>query len=155
MTIKPQEEPPILAADMPPETQSAKGTEIIVSRPPHSTTLPPLRVGSASTAPSTSSHVSTALDSPAALLSPAVLTRQKQCRPHAASVRRLILHRIGECLYRSETGIYYAILKVKGKQVRKSFKTTDKSIARKKLVEYSRQMCRSCKQLDHLSGNVY
>ena len=112
------------------------------SRPPHSTTLPPLRVGFSSTAPSTSSHVSTALDSPAALLSPTVITRPQPYHHHPATVRRLVLHRVGECLYRSDTGIYYAVLKRKGKQVRKSLETNDKAIARKKLVEYRRQMCR-------------
>ena len=139
MTIKPQEEPPILAADMPPETQSAKGTEIIVSRPPHSTTLPPLRVGSASTAPSTSSHVSTALDSPAALLSPTVLTRPQPYHHHPATVRRLVLHRVGECLYRSETEIYYAVLKRKGKQVRLSLGTAGEKIVSMKNPRTSRQ----------------
>ena len=49
---------------------------------------------------------------------------------------------MSECLYRSNTRIYYAVLKRKGKQVRRSLGTTAKFIARKKLVEFRRQMCR-------------
>ena len=134
MIIKHQENPPIFAADMPPETQTEKGAVNNVSRPPHSTTLPPLRRhNSLQQRYLQNTHLS-----PAAMLSPDVLTRRKRCRRNAASVRCLVLHRVGECLYRSDAGIYYAVLKIKGKQVRRSLGTADKSIARKKLVELRR-----------------
>ena len=112
------------------------------SRPPHSTTLPPLHQRTSSTVSSTFDNISASKYSPAVLLSPNVLTRRKQYRPSAATVRRLVLQRVGEHLYRSDAQIYYAVLKIKGKQVRRSLGTTDKSIARKKLVELRRQSSR-------------
>ena len=43
-------------------------------------------------------------------------------------------HRIGENLYRlKSTGTYYALFKRGGKQIRKSLKTTDKDLAKRRL----------------------
>jgi len=69
------------------------------------------------------------------MLSPAAITR----RSHAPENRFPFLRRVGECLYRSGSGYYYAVLKVKGKQLRMSLRTDDGSIARRKLVEIRRQ----------------
>lgn len=80
-----------------------------------------------------------ALPSPAAKLpSPADITRRKTSPPS----RFPVLHRVGECLYRADTGIYYAVLKVKGKQLRTSLHTNDRTIARKKLGDLRRQASR-------------
>ena len=44
------------------------------------------------------------------------------------------LNRVGHCLYRSqESGVYYAILKRSGKQIKRSLKTTDSALARRRL----------------------
>ncbi len=32
---------------------------------------------------------------------------------------------VGECLYRSHNGMYYALVKVSGKQIKRSLKTAD------------------------------
>ena len=48
----------------------------------------------------------------------------------------LNLQRVGECLYRSQTSkIYYAILKRSGKQIKRSLKTTDQALAKRRLAE--------------------
>ena len=53
------------------------------------------------------------------------------------------LHYAGENLYRSDSsGIYYALFKRDGKQIRRSLKTTDKELARRKLAELRRQVNR-------------
>jgi integrase len=53
------------------------------------------------------------------------------------------LHHAGENLYRAETsGIYYALFKRDGKQIRRSLKTTDKDLARRKLAELRNQVNR-------------
>lgn len=42
--------------------------------------------------------------------------------------------KVGECLYRySSNGVYYARLKVSGKEIRRSLKTTDRDLARRRL----------------------
>jgi integrase len=46
------------------------------------------------------------------------------------------LKRVGECLYRSQSSnIYYAILKRGGKQIKRSLRTTDAALARRKLKD--------------------
>jgi len=53
--------------------------------------------------------------------------------PKAASQS---LHRVSHCLYRSvESGVYYAILKRAGKQIKRSLKTIDHALARRRLRE--------------------
>lgn len=46
------------------------------------------------------------------------------------------LKRVGECLYRSGNGTYYALVKVLGKQIKRSLRTTDERLARRRLVEF-------------------
>ena len=42
----------------------------------------------------------------------------------------VVLQNVGECLYRAEdTGIYYAVMKNKGRQIRKSLRTTSRPMA--------------------------
>ena len=50
---------------------------------------------------------------------------------------------VGENLYRNRTsGIYYALFKRDGKQIRRSLRTTDRDIARRKLGELREQVAR-------------
>ncbi len=52
--------------------------------------------------------------------------------------------RVGQCLYRnSENGIYYALVKKRGKQHRKSLKTTDRQFAERKLTDFRSLVSRS------------
>ena len=52
--------------------------------------------------------------------------------------------RVGQCLYRnSENGIYYALVKKRGKQHRKSLKTTDRQFAERKLTDFRILVSRS------------
>jgi integrase len=55
--------------------------------------------------------------------------------------RRFVLSKVGECLYRSECGSYFAVVKHLGKQHRLSLQTKDRDVARKKLVEFRQQLC--------------
>lgn len=45
------------------------------------------------------------------------------------------LKKVAECLYRNGNDIYFALIKVKGKQIKKSLKTTDRPIANRRLAE--------------------
>jgi integrase len=47
-----------------------------------------------------------------------------------------VLQRVGHCLYRSDkTRVYYAILKRNGKQIKRSLKTTDQALAKRRLSD--------------------
>ena len=48
--------------------------------------------------------------------------------------------RIGPCLYRYRGGAYYALLKVGGKQIRRSLETNDLPLARRKLADFKRDI---------------
>jgi len=53
------------------------------------------------------------------------------------------LQNVGENLYRSDSsGIYYALFKRDGKQIRKSLKTTDRNLAKRKLEDLREQVQR-------------
>lgn len=43
------------------------------------------------------------------------------------------LKHVGECLYRSHTGVYYALVKVSGKQIKRSLKTSNEGLAKQRL----------------------
>src|SRR5438874_12857682 len=45
------------------------------------------------------------------------------------------LKRVGECLYRNGRKIYFALIKVSGKQIKRSLKTDDLAIAKRRLAE--------------------
>jgi hypothetical protein len=50
------------------------------------------------------------------------------------------MQRVGECLYRSQTSkIYYAIIKRGGKQIKRSLKTTDQALAKRRLAELTKK----------------
>ena len=46
-------------------------------------------------------------------------------------------NKVAECLYRNGNRLYYAIVKVNGKQIGRSLKTNDLAIAKRRLVEFS------------------
>lgn len=53
------------------------------------------------------------------------------------------LHRVGHCLYRSEkSGVYYAILKRAGKQIKRSLKTSDAALAKRLLASFQEKAAR-------------
>jgi integrase len=54
--------------------------------------------------------------------------------------RRFVLAKVGECLYRSECGSYFAVVKHRGRQHRRSLQTKDRAIAAKKLVEFRQKL---------------
>src|SRR6516162_1210977 len=51
-------------------------------------------------------------------------------RQHASGT----LQKVAECLYRySSNGVYYARIKVRGKEIRRSLETTDRALAKRRL----------------------
>lgn len=54
-----------------------------------------------------------------------------------------VLAQVGECLYRARTSnIYYGVFKRAGKQVKRSLKTTDKELAKRRLEELRQKVAR-------------
>jgi integrase len=45
------------------------------------------------------------------------------------------LKHVGECLYRTPAGIYVALVKVRGKQIKRSLKTSDPTLAKRRLSD--------------------
>ncbi|MHB8523334.1 MAG: tyrosine-type recombinase/integrase [Limisphaerales bacterium] len=59
------------------------------------------------------------------------------------SIDKPLFNRVGENLYRLESsGVYYALFKRGGKQIRKSLKTTDPALARRRLAEHRQRVDR-------------
>jgi integrase len=51
-----------------------------------------------------------------------------------------VFQKVGECLYRySSNGVYYARIKVEGKEVKRSLETTDKAAAKRNLAKFRRE----------------
>jgi integrase len=50
--------------------------------------------------------------------------------PQSSSLRK-----VGECLYRNSHGVYFAWFSVRGKQLKRSLKTSDKELARRRFAE--------------------
>lgn len=50
----------------------------------------------------------------------------------------LILTKVAKCLYRNGHGTYFALLKVRGKQIKRSLKTGDAAIAEVRSVPRAR-----------------
>jgi hypothetical protein len=44
--------------------------------------------------------------------------------------------KVGECLYRYSNGVYYARIRVEGKEIKRSLETTDPVLARRKLAQF-------------------
>ena len=64
--------------------------------------------------------------------------------------RRFPLAKVGECLYRSECGTYFGVVKHLGRQHRKSLQTKDRGIAVKKLGEFRQKL----RHLAPAAGNI-
>src|ERR1017187_10253183 len=60
-----------------------------------------------------------------------------QCR-HS---RHFVLTKVGECLYRSQCGSYFAVVKHLGRQHRKSLQTKDRDVAKKRVGEFRQRLC--------------
>jgi integrase len=59
--------------------------------------------------------------------------------------------KVGECLYRySSNGVYYARIKHEGKEIRRSLRTTDRDLAKRKLRELKDEHG----QIDHSQGKL-
>lgn len=69
--------------------------------------------------------------------------------------RRFILSKVGECLYRSEAGSYFAVIKHRGKQHRQSLQTKDRGIASKKLVEFRQKLNRQAPDKKHVADMTF
>ena len=46
------------------------------------------------------------------------------------------LKHFGECLYRHHAGTYYALVKVGGKQIKRSLKTSDLALAKRRVSDF-------------------
>jgi hypothetical protein len=64
----------------------------------------------------------------------------QRIREQRRQSRRFVLSKVGECLYRSECGSYFAVVKHTGRQHRRSLQTKDRGIAAKKLVEFRQKL---------------
>ena len=54
-----------------------------------------------------------------------------------------VFEKVGPCLYRyTATGTYYALVKVKGRQVRRSLETDDRALAKRRLTDLQRDLLR-------------
>src|SRR4030095_3563546 len=61
------------------------------------------------------------------------------------------LHKVGECLYRySPNAVYYARIKIDGKEIKRSLGTTDRTLARRKLSALKDEL----RQIDRSHGRV-
>jgi integrase len=69
--------------------------------------------------------------------------------------RRFVLTKVGECLYRSECGSYFAVVKHLGRQHRKSLQTKDRGIAAKKLVEFRQKLNGLAPAADHAAALTF
>jgi hypothetical protein len=59
--------------------------------------------------------------------------------------------KVGECLYRySSNGVYYARIRVEGKEIKRSLETTDRALAQRRLAEFRDEQ----RQLDRKKGKL-
>ena len=57
---------------------------------------------------------------------------------------------MGECLYRYSNGVYYGRIRVEGKEIRRSLRTTDKILAKRRLAEFRDEQ----RQTDRSQGRI-
>jgi hypothetical protein len=55
-------------------------------------------------------------------------------------------NRVGECLYRIHAGGYYALIKVGGKQIKRSLRTHDQALAKRRRKELREKATESGKE---------
>jgi integrase len=58
--------------------------------------------------------------------------------------------KVGECLYRYSNGVYYARIRVEGKEIKRSLGTTDPALARRKLADFRNEQ----RQIDRSQGKL-
>ena len=58
--------------------------------------------------------------------------------------------KVGECLYRYSNGVYYARIRVEGKQIKRSLETTDPALARRRLADFRNEQ----RQIDRSQGKL-
>jgi integrase len=58
--------------------------------------------------------------------------------------------KVGECLYRYSNGVYYARIKVDGKEIKKSLRTTDRTLAKRLLTQFKQEQ----RQIDRSQGRI-
>jgi integrase len=58
--------------------------------------------------------------------------------------------KVGECLYRYSNGVYYARIKIDGKEIKRSLKTTDRDFAKRELSAFRDQQ----QQIDRSQGKL-
>src|SRR4029453_19278031 len=58
--------------------------------------------------------------------------------------------KVGECLYRYSNGVYYARIKIDGKEIKRSLKTTDRDFAKRKLAAFREEQ----EQIDRSQGKL-
>jgi len=58
--------------------------------------------------------------------------------------------KVGECLYRYSNGVYYARIRVEGKEIKRSLETTDSALARRKLADFRNEQ----RQIDRSQGKL-
>src|SRR5215831_4814481 len=62
-----------------------------------------------------------------------------------------VFQKVGECLYRySSNGVYYARIKVDGKEIRQSLATTDRQLAKRNLATLKQNQ----RQIDRSQGKL-
>jgi integrase len=62
---------------------------------------------------------------------------------HPEASDQAVFHKVGQNLYRLESsGTYYALVKRSGKQIRKSLKTSDPALARRRLADFRAKVSR-------------
>jgi integrase len=70
---------------------------------------------------------------------------------HTATNEVGTFQKVGECLYRySSSGVYYARIKVRGKEIRRSLETTDRTFAKRKLAAFKEAQS----EVDHSKGKL-
>src|SRR5438477_4893962 len=58
--------------------------------------------------------------------------------------------KVGECLYRYSNGVYYGRIRVDGKEIKRSLRTTDKALAKRRLGEFRDEQ----RQTDRSQGKI-
>ena len=58
--------------------------------------------------------------------------------------------KVGECLYRYSNGVYYGRIKIDGKDIKRSLKTTDRDFAKRKLAAFRDEQ----QQIDRSQGKL-
>ncbi|HWY40979.1 MAG TPA: hypothetical protein VNX27_09310, partial [Chthoniobacterales bacterium] len=62
-----------------------------------------------------------------------------------------VFQKVGECLYRySSNGVYYARIRVEGKDIKRSLETTDRELAKRKLARFKEEQ----RQIDRSQGKL-